>query len=145
MPSVARIGAAFVVDRIINIPRAGEAPLLFTATAEFQDVLTNEYRTGIRVGTEAVFYNAIAIRLGAFTHNIDDFGNEGNKSRLSDITYGAGLIIPVVDFTNGSFPVNAHLDYMAMKQPPFTESGRRIPNMRGFSIRLVWIANEGGN
>lgn len=145
LPSVARIGAAYILKKDIEIPKTGTAPLELTTTAEFQDVLTNKYRTGVRVGAEAILYDVLAFRMGMFSLGIDDGGFENNRSRLSDFTYGFGLIIPIVEFTDGGFPVNAHVDYMGLEQPPYTKQGTRLPNMRGFSVRLTWVANEGGN
>ena len=145
IPSIARIGVAYFLKRDIEIPRAGTAPLELITTAEFQDVLTNKLRTGVRVGAEALLYDVLAFRMGMFSHSLDDGGFENNKSRLSDFTYGFGLVVPIVKFTDGGFPVNAHVDYMALEQPPYTKQGTRLPNMRGFSVRLVWVANDGGN
>ncbi len=138
-PAVARVGVSYAVHREVSVRGAGDMPVALLATFEVQDVLNNEFRTGVRFGVEGRFYEVLSIRLGAFTHKLDDFDVANNKSTLSDITYGFGIAIPVSRFTGGKLPADVHVDYVSLKQPPYVESGRRLANMRGFTFRLVWL------
>lgn len=137
-PSVLRVGAAYSTRGPVDIDFLGLKSLQFTGTLEYQNVLNSLYRSGIRIGTETILWDVLAVRLGYFSHSINDFGNAGNKDVLRDFTFGFGWQLPLQQLTNGELPFNLYVDYAAMKQPPFTFSGTRLNNMRTFSFRLVW-------
>lgn len=143
-PVTGRIAAAYILNSKMNLPGAGEGDFDFTATIGYQNVFNSEYRNTIRFGTEAVFWKAIALRMGFFTQNVDDLNNPTvNRSRINDFTYGFGLIVPLKKLTNGSLPFDAHIDITSQKQPSFRiTGGRRLPNMRAFGLRLVWPLGE---
>lgn len=137
-PVLARIGAAYVAETEITLPGAGTGPLALTFTAEYQNVLNNDYRTGILMGTEARVWNVFSLRLGYLSLNIDDRGFSTNKSRLANFTYGFGFQIPLPTLTDGKVPFDVHLDYVSLEPPSYIFGGSRISNMRTFGLRLVW-------
>ncbi|MFK7970471.1 MAG: hypothetical protein AB8F95_08895 [Bacteroidia bacterium] len=138
-PFVGRAAVAYILNSQIGVPGAGSGDFDFTATLGYQNVLNSDYRTTVRFGTEAVFYKALAIRMGYFTQKVFNLNNAlANRSRINDITYGFGIIVPLKKLTDGSLPFNAHIDITSQKQPSFTWRGRRLPNMRAFGLRLVW-------
>ena len=134
-PAIFRIGAAWFIDTEIPFPEAGMQPLSLVVTAEYQDLLNNEFRTAFRLGSEAVLFHVLALRMGLYTQSEDDLGLSINDSRYSDFTFGFGIIVPFARLTKSKWPFNMHVDYTSLKQ----KSGitGRLPNMRGFSIRLV--------
>lgn len=136
-PAVARIGAAYEVLNSFDIPGNKSVELALTLTAEHMNVLNSDFRTSFQLGAEGVLNQVLALRLGYFTHNLDDLGVSTNKDRLTDFTYGFGLIIPFEKLSDGKFPFQGHLDYVSLKAPPYAANGRRSPNMRSFSFRLV--------
>jgi hypothetical protein len=138
-PSIVRVGASFLTQQAVDFSLLGLMNIGFTGTLEYQAVLNNPFRNGIRIGTETVLWEVLAVRLGFFTHSIDDFGFPNNRSQLTDFTHGLGLIIPLPKLTDAKIPFSFHIDYVGMKQPPFTFSGPRLVNMRTFSFRLVWV------
>lgn len=141
-PTVARVGAAYLVNTAITLPGAGTGDLDITLTAEYQNVLNNDFRTGINLGAEAAFWKVFALRIGYLSHNIDDSGNSENRDRLADFTYGFGFIVPLVELTDETLPFDLHFDYVSLKAPSYTYSGRRLPNMRTYGLRLVWPLAE---
>ena len=142
LPTVARVGVAYLLATDITLPGAGTGDLDLTFTAEYQNVLNNDFRTGINIGAEAAFWKVFALRIGYLSHNIDDLGNPENEDRLADFTYGFGFIVPLVELTNETLPFNLHFDYVSLKAPSYNSGGARLPNMRTYGLRLVWPLAE---
>ncbi|MEL6253941.1 MAG: hypothetical protein AAFR87_18170 [Bacteroidota bacterium] len=136
-PAVARVGLAYESLTNIDIPGDKSVELGLTLTAEHMNVLNSDYRTSFQVGAEGVINQVLVLRLGYFTHNLNDYGVANNKDRLSDLTYGFGFIIPFDKISDGKFPFQGHLDYVSLKAPPYVVSGRRNANMRSFTFRIV--------
>ena len=141
-PIIARGGVSYMTRTNITLPGAGTGPLAITLTTEYQNLLNSIYRTTFSLGAEALFWDAFAFRIGYITQNINDFGFTNNRDRFSDFTYGFGFQIPLEELTKGSLPFRLHWDYVSLKQPPFTFTGTRLPNMRSFSFRLVFSVPE---
>ena len=144
LPVVMRGAIAYVLHSQICQSGDSKGDFDFTATLGYQNVLNSDYRTTVRIGTEAIFWKALAVRLGYFTQSLDNLNNpDHNRSRINDFTYGFGIILPFDEFTKGALPFQAHIDYVSQKQPSVVWSGRRLPNMRGFGLRLVWPLRDG--
>ena len=88
--------------------------------AEFREVLEYEYATRISLGTQVSLNDIIVLRAGYFTHNTDDFGQPENKSRIHDLTYGAGTNIPLSKLFETKAEIVLSLDFVHMQQPLFT-------------------------
>ncbi len=142
LPTVARVGVAYLLGTDITLPGAGTGDLDITLTAEYQNVLNSDFRTGINIGAEAAFWKVFALRIGYLSHNIDDLGNSGNRNKLADFTYGFGFMVPLVELTNETLPFDLHFDYVSLKAPSYTYGGSRLPNMRTYGLRLVWPLAE---
>ena len=138
MPNTGRYGITYFNNRLIRLPGSGEGGLGMMITFEVQDVLNYDYYTAFRLGSEIMLYNIFALRLGMYSFNVDDKGFANNKDRISTMTYGFGVLVPIEQWTNGSCPVQLSLDFTAFKQPRFTKSGSYIPVMRNMGIRCVW-------
>lgn len=141
-PSVLRVGAAFITEGPVDCQLLGLNNLRFTGTLEYQNVVNSDYRSGIRLGTETVIWEVLAVRLGYFTHSLYNLGNPDNRDQMRDLTFGFGLIIPFEQLLGERLPFNLHVDYTALKQPPTTFGGTRLDNMRTFSFRFVWDVGE---
>lgn len=138
LPTVARIGAAYIINTEMDYPGAGSGPLQLTLTTEYQNVLNNDFRTTFRLGGEMVFWEFLAFRLGVFTQTLDDLGNSENRDQLNDITYGFGVIIPFEKLSGRNLPFIASLDYTSLESAPVVYSGTRLPNKRMFSLKIDW-------
>jgi hypothetical protein len=137
-PIVLRLGGAYQVATDINYPVVGSGPFAFTATVEYQNVLNNNFRTAFQVGTEAVLYDVLAVRLGGFTRSEDDGGrSDVNFDRINDVTYGFGFKVPLSELSDGKIPGQLWIDYASLEPPPTSTLGGRKPNFRTFTIRLV--------
>ncbi|RMG67239.1 MAG: hypothetical protein D6722_13535 [Bacteroidetes bacterium] len=136
-PIVARLGLTYEKELRLSLPGAGDQPLALLVTTEYQDLLNNDFRTTFRLGTEAVLADVLAVRLGFFTQNQDDQGVANNRDRVSDITYGFGFILPLKRLSEGRIPARLALDFYAMEPPPVVFQGTRLPNRRGFGLRLI--------
>ncbi len=141
-PSILRAGVAFMTEGPVDVGFLGLEKIAFTGTLEYQNVLNNPFRTGIRLGTETILWDAFAVRLGYLSHSLNNGGLSINWSRMRDLTFGFGLIIPLQELTKGNLPFNLNVDYVGMKQPPQTNFGARLENFRTFSFRLVWVMEE---
>ena len=138
LPVIGRFAAAYFWGTQITLPGAGTGPLDLTFTTEYQNTFNTEFRNSFLIGIESVLWHVLAFRLGFFTQSLDPVGFENNKDRITDLTYGFGAIIPLFDLTNGKIPFRVNLDYCSLKQPPYIHEGTRNPNMRTFTLRLVW-------
>jgi len=136
-PMILRVGGAYENKVQLTLPGLGAQTIQYTATLERQDLINNAFRKAWRVGGEAILFDALAIRLGAFTQTEDDMGISTNRSRIFDVTYGFGLILPVYKWWNGDLPFTVHMDYYALENPPLTTNSRRFSNKRGFMVRVV--------
>lgn len=138
LPMIGRYAAAYFIERDLVIPKAGTGSLDFTFTVEYQNTFNSDFYNTFSLGMESVLWKVLAFRLGYFTQSLDDGGQSVNYSRLNDITYGFGTIIPLNHLTNDKYPFRIHLDYVALNPPPHSGHGRRIANMRTFTLRAVW-------
>ncbi|NOX86535.1 MAG: hypothetical protein GXO86_11340 [Chlorobi bacterium] len=138
LPMIGRFAAAYFIGTEINLPVAGKGSLDFTLTMEYQNTFNTQYRKSFIVGFETVLWKILAMRLGYFTQSVDDVGFENNRSRITDFTYGFGAIVPLNSLTNEKVPLSIHLDYVSLKAPSYIYDGERLPNMRTFTLRVVW-------
>lgn len=136
-PIIARAGIAYDQRWQVVIPGAGEQSLQLLLTTEYQDVLNGDVRTAFRFGSELTLADVLIVRLGLFTRSEDDLGFQNNRDRISDVTYGFGLLIPVEKMSDGRWPVQLRLDYYSLESPPAVFSGTRLPNKRGVGIRVI--------
>jgi hypothetical protein len=144
LPSILRTGVAYHQKTPLTIKGAKPGTLELTCTAEIEAVRSFDYRTMKKVGVEVVFYELLNFRCGYLSWNQNDMGFPNNLSTISNFTYGFGTKIPSSKWNGGNFPFDILLDFTSLAQPPYTNSGRRIANMRSFSTRLVWSAKKGG-
>ena len=126
-PVVARGGLAWMSRREMKIP-GSLLQVDVTASAQYQTLFNNSYREGINIGTEAEINDVFAFRLGYWTYNLNDNGFTTNKSRVRDITYGFGVLIPCKER-------EFRIDYAAMKAPAHSTRGTRLPNFHTFTFQ----------
>lgn len=144
LPMIGRFAAAYMFGTDINLPVAGKGPLDFTFTLEYQSTFNSDFYNTFSVGLESVLWQVLAFRLGYFTQTLDDLGQEVNFDHIRDFTYGFGAIVPLNELTNDKVPLSIHLDYVSLKPPSTSDlsslkvSVGRIPNMRTFTLRVVW-------
>jgi hypothetical protein len=138
LPVIGRFAAAYFWGTLITLPGTGTGSLDLTLTTEYQNTFNTEFRNSFIVGLESVLWQVLAFRLGFFTQSVDSEGFENNRDRIKDLTYGFGAIVPLAKLTKEKVPFTLNLDYCSLKQPPYTYSGTRLPNMRTFTMRLVW-------
>lgn len=144
LPIIGRFAAAYMFGTDINLPVAGTGPLDFTFSVEYQNTFNSEFYNSFHVGLESVLWEVLAFRLGYFTQTIDDLGQEVNFDHIRDFTYGFGAIVPLNKLTNNKIPLAIHFDYVSLKPPSTSDlstlkvSVGRIPNMRTFTLMVVW-------
>jgi hypothetical protein len=138
-PAIMRAGVAFMANGPVDVGFLGLEKIGFTGTLEYQNVLNDFFRRGIRIGTETILWDVFAVRLGYLSHSLNDGGLSSNRDRMRDLTFGFGLIIPLQSLTNGKVPFNMNVDYVSLKQPPQTDAFGRLENFRTFSFRFVWV------
>lgn len=136
-PVIARMGLSYQRKGNVRIPGLDPQPVRWLATAEFTDVLNSPYRTGLNAGSEVVLAEMLALRLGFHTRTEDDGGFANNRARISDVTYGFGLILPLDKLGVDRLPARLHVDYTSLENPPAIFSGPRLPNKRMFAFRLI--------
>ncbi|WNJ19129.1 hypothetical protein [Pontibacter sp. G13] len=144
LPFIGRFGAAYFVKIPVELPKIGEGSIDVTATTEYAPTFNSDEFNTFSIGTEAMLYQMLAVRLGWFNQTIDDFNNSLNLSSIQDFTYGFGLVVPVNKLTKDKFPMLVHIDYTNLQQPPQTTLVRSIPNLSTFSIRAVWTPKTQG-
>ncbi len=144
LPMIGRFAAAYMFGTDINLPVAGKGPLDFTFTLEYQNTFNSDFYNSFHVGLESVLWEVLAFRIGYFRQTKDDLGQEVNYDYIRDFTYGFGAIVPLNKITNDKVPLAIYLDYTSLKPPSTSDlsslkaSVGRIPNMRTFTLRVVW-------
>lgn len=141
-PITLRTGVGYQITLPVSIPGAGTGPLTLLGLFEFDELLNGPIRTAFRGGAEARLYDVVAVRVGAFTDTVDDFGFENNRSRRFDVTYGFGLNVPVATLTEGRVPIEASLDYTALRPASYVFDGTRLPNRASFTLEVDWALPE---
>jgi hypothetical protein len=138
-------GIAFIHQTTIKLPKANEGNLQLTATAEYNDVVNTvvpEWLRGVNFGCEALAYDILAIRAGYRRHQTNNFNNPVNRSIISDITYGFGVVLPLQAIFKESLPFTTRFDYTSLEPASARVSGPRLANFRNFSLNLNWNENE---
>lgn len=144
LPIIGRFAAAYMFGTDVNLPVTGEGPLDFTFTLEYQNTFNSDFYNSFHIGLESVLWEVLAFRLGYFTQTVDDLGQEVNYDHIRDFTYGFGAIVPLNKLTNDKVPLSIYLDYCSLKPPSTSDlsskkaSVGRIPNLRTFTLRVVW-------
>jgi hypothetical protein len=148
-PVLGRFAVAYFMGTDVHVPFAGTGPLDFTLTIEYQNTFNNDYLNTFIVGFETVFWDVLAMRLGYFTQSLNDYGVATNRDHLTDFTYGFGAIVPINKLTDDKVPLSLHFDFVSLKQPPYNQSAgnakvsyAQIPNMRTFTLRVVWALSN---
>ncbi|MEL6674589.1 MAG: hypothetical protein AAFR61_20430 [Bacteroidota bacterium] len=135
-PRVLRIGGAYQGETEFE---AGNFThhLAYLVTIQYQNVLNNDYRGGLRLGLEGVLWRVLALRVGYFRLNEDDNGLPNENFGFSrGPTYGFGLIIPLK--LGDGFPDQMRVDYTSLPQPQLRRNSTRLPNSRTFSFQFIW-------
>lgn len=132
-----------VVDRIPAILRCGSAygfkwhggwlmdtlsTFAVTVQGQYDNDLTQRFRTSIRLGGELVILEVLALRAGWYTESVDNNGSELNTSALEQFTYGFGLILPFGVLSKGTVPINVVFDYSNLPQVSYAADGLGIDN-----------------
>ncbi len=144
-PSIFRSGVAFHQKTPLNIKGAKPGSLELTCTGEIEAVRQFDFRTMKKVGVEVVVYELLSFRCGYLSWNQNDMGAANNLSTISNFTYGFGTKIPSSKWQKLTLPFDVFVDFTSLAQPPYILSGRRLPNMRSFSMRFVWASTKGGS
>jgi hypothetical protein len=106
---------------------------------EYEDLLNSEYLDGYRLGGEVWLLEMIALRIGHYSEDIDDFGHAGNKGEEEETTYGLGIELPLDKLSDGDIPVVLSLDMVRLDQPSRTHGSAAYDkySVYTFCIRYV--------
>lgn len=138
IPSILRVGAKYSAKydpkRFID-----ELEFLnYTITAEYQNLLNSEYRSGFKIGTELSIFEIFNFRYGYFKESINDQNfSINNLSKWKDSTFGFGLVIPFGKLSDGFVPIRVRYDYIDRKQTPF--STPEFNYFKNFSVSTLSI------
>lgn len=141
-PRNLRAGVAYQANVPCKLPGSEIEEVQVTGTAAYHNVLNSDFLQGFSVGTEFVLYRILALRAGYFEYSIDDQGFANNRSKISAVTYGFGIKLPIAALIKKDVPFDTRFDFTSLRHAPYTVSGRRLPNFRNFSLNLNWKEDE---
>ncbi len=107
---------------------------------DYRHLLNSEYYSGYRLGGEFTVLDMLIFRLGTFEENHFNFGFSGNKTLISDFTYGFGLQVPLHKITK--VPVQLNIDYTSLPQVSFRKSTSDHENFTSLNFGLSLIPNN---
>ena len=108
---------------------------------EFQDLLNSEYLDGYRVGGEVWLLEMLALRIGHYSEDIDDFGHAANKSEREETTYGFGIELPFDRFSDGDIPIVISLDMVRLDQPSLTHGPAAYDKYSVYTICIRYVGS----
>ncbi|MCK4420956.1 hypothetical protein KAW48_04080 [candidate division WOR-3 bacterium] len=89
-------------------------------SAEYQKVLNYNYRRAIHFGTEITLFEILSLRGGYYREIVDDYGYSSNKDKISDLTYGLGVAIPINKLIGSGRKINMRIDFVRLPQVRYT-------------------------
>lgn len=139
LPVIFRFGAAYYFSLNKNFLTHYSKTAELLLHIEYQNLFNYQYRTAYRIGAEFSLLEIMALRLGYFRENQNDFGfPEVNKPILSDITYGFGIQIPLKNFTDRQIPLTAKFDFTNQKQPSSNNIFDDWENFSVYNLTVAW-------
>ena len=135
-PVILRAGTAYQFSFGPNTVLENRYKYGFLLNIEYEDVLNYSYKTAFKAGGEFSFLDLLFIRMGVYSLNMP--GGYWNKDRVTDITYGAGINLPIEYFVDMKYPLNIVINYLNMKQPSYIVDYDKWGNYSTFSINIVW-------
>lgn len=143
LPVNFRAGVAYYLETDQHLPGMKNGSIDYMISVQYQDIVNNEWLSGIHTGAEAVFHNMFALRLGYYSYDVFNYNNPTvNRSQISEWTYGFGVQLPLDELFPNEGAI-LKLDYTSLRPPSHTFRGRRLLNFRTFTINLSWpISNE---
>ena len=113
----------------------------FLVQAEYQLLLNSDYYNGIHSGLEVLFLEMLALRVGYYSENVNDYGRPDELvNEFNEFTYGFGLQVPLNKLTN--IPINVYFDYTSLPQPSNFKIKNDLDNFSSYTIRAVWVLRE---
>ncbi len=138
LPVINRYGVnyQFHLNRKVVIPQLTTFSAL--VQADYQLLLNSDYYNGFHTGAEITLLEMLALRVGYYDRNEDDSGYmDSHVDKISDITYGFGLQVPLNKLTK--IPLNLHFDYTSLPQVNLTKINYDWENFSTYSVRLDWV------
>lgn len=137
LPIILRIGTSYELFLLKHhyLPNLYMFGVMFQI--EYEDVLNDKYRTGIKFGSELSFFEIFYFRSGYYSFKVGP-GSVNGKKRLTDFTYGFGIRLPVDDFLKKRFPLAISFDLTSLKQPSYVREYNDWDNFSIYSLNLNW-------
>ena len=116
--------------------------LAFTAHVQYDDDLTQRYRSAVHIGGELLILDILALRAGWYRESVDDQElPEAYSDALEQFTYGFGVQVPFGALTKGKAPITIGLDYANLPQVSYYADGLGIhdepwENFQTIGVRL---------
>ena len=140
LPANLRLGAGW--HYTMKNKQDADKPHLLDAsvTTEFQTIIGYQYRTAYRAGAEILLYELLALRAGYYSESVNpDLFSGGTtlyKSQVGNLTYGAGLEVPLNKFTDGNIPLDIKFDFANLPSTTFLKEkvDTKRYNSMNFSI-----------
>lgn len=133
VPVIGRIGIGHSLNILKNnLVKNSHGFKIFTH-AEFEKEFSGGRINMIKAGTDITLLDIVSLR-GGFYHRF----KQENTSAKTNLTYGAGLNIPVDKFFDGKYPVKINIDYVNLDQSGL-ENTHRYDNFNLLSLRVNWI------
>ena len=107
-------------------------------TADVQRTLNSNFgQSAFRSGCEFTLFEVLALRGGYYYQDVHDYGFSENYSSIAQLTYGAGLLLPLNKLT--SIPLRISFDYTNLPLPDHSKVYTNWGNSQTFTLRLNWI------
>lgn len=141
IPAIFRGGFGYTLAWDVHSLRDTLSPAALTLHIQYDDDLTQRYRSAVHIGGELLLYGVLAMRGGWYRESVDDGGNALNANELQQFTYGVGLVLPFDAITKGSVPITINFDYTNLPQVSYSANGLGIgdqpwENFQSIGLRL---------
>ncbi|HQO10037.1 MAG TPA: hypothetical protein PLK90_04155 [Clostridiales bacterium] len=134
LPTVFYAGIESTILPRIRNPFGDFWALIINLNGDYQSEIDG-FHSMAGAGAEFLISEMIALRAGIFKQKI----NENSPSKyMQQITYGAGLNIPLYRFSSIDIPVLIKIDYCNMKAPEIEDFAGDIDNFNSIALTVEW-------
>lgn len=123
-PTIMHLGASYEF-RTDKAGRYDLRPLKLLLAGEYMDVFETRYFSQVRLGMEASLWEVLKLRIGHYSETLDTQITDGSVTGIHQLTYGAGLEIPLSRLANIAFPLTLSIDFTRLPLPDYDDYSYR--------------------
>lgn len=120
LPVIFRIGVSHDIKMRQSLQFNNSDLFSFFTHIEYQKFINSEYDAMFKIGEELSILEVVKLRAGYFYSRIQNADRPGGKNfNQSELTFGAGLNIPLNKIIKMKSPLNLKIDFASIEVPEF--------------------------